>query len=473
MEEGGQAMRVVAAVAGLAVAVAAPFAAAGPGKKLLREFVEDNRIYEDERWQTYVRQVAERLLAQTRDAGKHYIVTVLDTADINAFVTGDRHVFVSRGLLAFLDSEDQLAAVLGHELAHEVARHARKRKASELAGKSLGLIAAVATGRGELLRDVANPVTALYGARYSREMELEADRLGTGYMVRAGYYPDAAFDVLERLADYEAFARKVGRKPGPYHRASSVFASHPRNDLRLHAAHRDAAGLWQPAAAEPIGDYWAMLEGLAYGDVAPTGIVREGTFYHGGLRVVLKFPAGWQVAAPQAEVVGTAPGGAAVGSIVVARHEPVRRKSPAEYVADVLHRDDVIGGEERDVNGAPAFVGEIDAAESNVQVQIIAVVHLRRNMFVFRGECGPDGDPDAFRAQFEETLAGLRPMTVADAKAANSRRVHVVVAEPGDSYEALAKTSSLRKLPADALRVLNGDYPYGEPTPGDFVKVVR
>lgn len=464
----------VAALAGLAFALAAPFAAAGSGEKLLRELVEDDRLYQDERWQEYVRQVAERLLAQTKDAGKAYTVTVLDASDINAFVTGDRHVFVSRGLLSFLDSEDQLAAVLGHELAHEVARHARKRKATELAGKSLGFIAAVATGRGELFRDVALPVTALYSAGYGREMELEADRLGTGYMVRAGYRPDAALDVLERLADNEAFARKVGRKPGPYHRASSVFASHPRNDLRLHAAHRDAASAWQAeTTSSPIADYWALLEGLAYGDVAPAGVVKGTTFYHGGLRVVIEFPSGWQVAAPQAQVTGTAPGGAAVASIVVARHEPVRRKTPTEYVTDVLRRDDVIGGEERDLNGTPAFVGEIDTAESNVQLQLIAIVHLRRSMFLFRGECGPEGDPQAFREQFEATLAGLRPMTVADAQAANSRRIHVVVAEPGDTYEALAKTSALSKFPADTLRVMNGDYPHGQPTPGDFVKVVR
>lgn len=466
-------MRTVAAVASLALALGVPSAAAGPGEKLLRELVEDDLIYQDERWQEYVRQVAERLLAQTKDAGKAYTITVLDGSEINAFVTGDKHVFVSRGLLAFLDSEDQLAAVLGHELAHEVARHARKRKASELAGKSLGFIAAVATGRAELLRDVAAPVTALYTADYSREMELEADRLGTGYMARAGYHPAAAFEVLERMADNQAFASKVGRRPGPYHRASSVFASHPRNDLRLHAAHRDAADAWRAEAAAPIADYWELLEGLAYGDVAAAGVVKETTYYHGGLRVVIEFPSGWQVAAPQAQVTGTAPGGSAVGSIVVARHEPVRRKSPAEYVTDVLRREDVIGGEERDLNGAPAFVGEIDTAESNVQLQLIAVVHLRRSMFLFRGECGPDGDPQAFREQFEATLAGLRPMTLADAQAANNRRIHVVSVEPGDTYEALAKTSALRKFAADTLRVMNGDYPHGQPTPGDFVKVVR
>ena len=468
-------MRIVAALAGIAAALAvviAPPAIAGQGKKLLKEYAADNRIYQDERWQTYVRQIAARLLAHTQDAGKVYEINVLDTADVNAFVTGDRHVFVSRGLLAFLETEDQLAAVLGHEIGHEVAHHHRKRRVTELAGKSLGAIAAFATRRGEIYRDVAVPVTALVGSGYGREMELEADRLGAEYMARAGYFPEATIEVIERLKAHEEFTKKMAEKQVSYH---GLFASHPRNDLRLHAVVDHARDLWQPSYAEPIGDYWAMLEGLAYGDVAASGVVRGETFYHGALRIAVPFPAGWQVAAPQGQpnVTGTAPGGAAVGSIVVSRHDPVRRKTPAEYVTDVLKRYDVVGGEERDINGAPAFVGEIDVAESNLQLQLIGAIQLRGNIFLFRGECGPQGDPAALRAQFEETLAALRPMTADDVQVANSRSIHLIVAKPGDTYADLAKETSLRRAPADYLRVLNGDYPHGEPNAGDFVKIVR
>lgn len=468
-------MRIVAALAGLATAVAAiaaPVAVAGQGKKLLEQFAADNRIYQDERWQAYVRQVAQRLLAQTEDAGKDYEINVLDTADVNAFVTGDRHVFVSRGLLAFLETEDQLAAVLGHEIGHEVAHHHRKRRVTELAGKSLGAIAAFATRRGEIYRDVAVPVTALVGSGYGREMELEADRLGARFMARAGYFPEATIEVIERLKAHEEFTKKTAEKEVSYH---GLFATHPRNDLRLHAVVDHARDLRQPDYAEPVGDYWAMLEGLAYGDVAATGVIRGETFFHGVLRIAVPFPAGWQVRAPkgQPNVSATAPGGVAVGSIVVSRHEPVRRKSPADYITDVLQRDDVVGGEEREINGAPAFVGEIDVAESNLQLQLLAAIQLRGSLFLFRGECGPEGDPEALRAQFEETLAALRPMTTADVQKANSRSIHVIVAKPGDTYEELAKGTSLRRAAADYLRVLNGDYPYGEPDAGDFIKIVR
>ena len=463
-------MRLLAAFLIFAIGLAAPPADAGQGKKRLKEYTEANRIYQDERWQRYVRDVAARLLAHTKDADKDYVITVLDAADVNAFVTGDRHMFVSRGLLAFLETEDQLAAVLGHELGHEVAHHVRKRRVTQLAGKSLGAVAAMVTRRGELYQDVAVPVTALWSSGYGREMELEADRLGAIYMARAGYYPEAVIDVITRLKAHEDFTKKTSDKTVSYH---GVFASHPRNDLRLHAVVDHARSLWQPTSAEPVGDYWEMLQGLAYGDVAAAGVVKDETFYHGALRVALTFPPGWMIGSPGAQVTASAPGGSAEGSIVAARHEPVPRKSPAEYVTDVLQRDDVKGGEEREVNGIPTFVGEIDTTDSNIQLQLIAVMQLRGNIFLFRGECGEEGDPETFRADFEQTLAGLRQMTAADVQIANSRSVEVIVAEPGDTYEALAKTSSLRSFPADRLRLLNGDYPYGEPRAGDLIKIVR
>ena len=89
------------------------------------------------------------------------------------------------------------------------------------------------------------------------------------------------------------------------------------------------------------------------------------------------------------------------------------------------------------------------------------------------GECGPQGDPAKFREQFEETLAGLRPMTAADVQLANSRHVKVLVAEPGQTYASLAQQTTLKSYPEEMLRLINADFPNGEPRAGDYVKIVR
>ena len=450
--------------------LAFPAGAAGAGEKMYREFVEEGQIYADERWQRYVRDIGARLLRHTTDAEREYHFHVLDGDEVNAFATGDAYIFVSRGLLAYLESEDQLAAVIGHEIGHVVGRHMRKRRLTNISGKLVGLAAAMATGRGELMRDVANPLTTLLVSGYGREMELEADQLGGEFMALAGYNPESIIETVWVLKDQQVFSKQVAAKAPTYH---GLTASHPRNDRRLHAAVEYARGMAPGETAEPLGDFWTLMDGLVYGDEASEGSVRDETYYHGGLRVVMPFPEGWSVTAPQTQVVGVAPGGKAEATITVTRHEMVKRRTPEEYVVKVLQRDDVEDGRELEINGAPAFIGEIDTSESNAQLQLIAVLYLRQDVFLLKGECGPQGDLERFRAQFEETLAALRPMTSDDVQELNSRRIEVVVAEPGATYADLATQTSLRSHPVETLRLLNADYPNGEPRAGDYVKLVK
>ena len=459
-----------ATLAGFACACIAPAANAGAGKDLYDEFVAENQLYPDERWQQYVRDIGARLLAHTPDHGKKYHFYVLDGNQVNAFATGDAYIFVSRGLLAFLNSEDQLAAVIGHEIGHVVGRHSRKRRTSEIAGKSLGMVAAFVTGRGELYRDVANPLTALITSGYGREMELEADHLGGEFMARAGYDPQAIIETVWVLKDQQVFSKQVAGKVPTYH---GLFASHPRNDQRLHSAVAYARTLSSQSYAEPSGDFWELMDGLAFGDEAATGLVDDETYYHSGLRVVIEFPEGWQVVAPKTQVIARAPGGKEEGSITVARHEFVKRKSPKEYVTDVLRRDDVMNGEELEINGAEAFIGEVDVGESDAQLQLLAVLYRRQDVFLFKAECGPEGDPAELREQFRQTLERLRQMSAEDLAVANGRRIEVIEAEPGQTYARLAERSSLASFPEDTLRLMNADYPHGEPTAGDYVKVVK
>lgn len=453
--------------------VVAVFAAhlghAGAGEKLYKEFVASNQLYPDERLQQYVSDIGERLLAYTPDAGKEYRFVVLDNDQVNAFATGDAHIFVSRGLLAFLQSEDELAAVIGHEIGHEVAHHVRRRKVTDIAGKSAGLIAAVLTGRGELMRDVANPLTTLAVAGFGREMELEADQLGGEYMARAGYDTQAIIASVWVLKDQQTFAKQVSKAPTSYH---GLYRSHPRNDKRLHEAVNRARSFSAHELAEPVGDFFGIINGLTFGDEAAGGMVKDETFYHGGLRVVLTFPEGWSVDMPGTQVVGQAPGGKADATITFSKQEPVRRKSPEEYVTDVLMRDDVTG-EETEIGEAEAYVGEIDVGESDTKLALIAVLYRNRDVYVFRGECGPKGDPESFREQFMATVEGLRPMTVEDLKLANNNRIEVIVAEPDQTYADLAARTSIKQHAVEVLRLLNADYPNGEPTAGDYIKVVR
>lgn len=443
---------------------------AGPGEKMYNEFVENGQIYADEALQEYVQALGERVLAHSPHANQEYHFTVLDSSQVNAFALPDAYIFLNRGLIAFLNSEEELAAVIGHEIGHVVGRHARKRRTADLFGKSTGMIAAILTGRGELY-DLSNAATATLVSGYGREMELEADRLGGEYLARAGYNPLAIIDVVQVLKDQELFSKQVANKPSTYH---GLFATHPKNDRRLHDAVAYAQELLPEEVVDPLGDFWGMMDGLTFGDQAAAGLVKDETYYHGGLRVVIEFPDQWLVTASQTQVMGRAPGGKDEASITVARHEPVKRKSPEEYVTEVLQRDDVATGAELEINGLEAYVGELEIEEDgDVKLSLIGVVYRGKNVFLFKGEAGEKGDPEAFRAAFSETLGKLRAMTAADVNMANSQRINVLVANPGDTYASLAPQSSIKRYAEETLRLMNGGHPNGEPRAGDYVKIVK
>ena len=459
----------------LSVAVATAFALAAfgalasPGSKMVKELEENGGFYDDERWQRYVREIGERLLAHSPDRGTKYHFYVLDGAILNAMAMPESHIFVSRGLIAYVRSEDELASVIGHEIAHITARHIRKRRLTDLLGKSVGIVSAIATGRGEL-NQLSNRLTSVVSSGYGREMELEADRLGAEYMARAGYNPAAVMDMLHVLMDQHLFDRQVAGRSTGYH---GLFASHPKQDKRLHDAVTYSQQFLPDELVEPVGDFWSLMNGLVYGDEAARGLVRDSTYYHSALRVVIEFPDKWQVGYSSSRVNGVAPGGAGVATISVMRHQPVKRKTPAKYVIDVLKRDDVTTGGEVEINGNEAYIGEVDTSSSNVQLGLIGVLYHRKDVFFFKGECGPNGDPQAFRQEFRATMNALRPMTQDDLKVANSQRIEVIVAKPGQTYAELAHNSPISEFPEETLRLLNGDHPNGEPRAGDYIKVVR
>ena len=454
------------------LALGAPFALAGAGEKMLREFQEAEQIYPDDRWQRYVQAIGDRLVAQSQDRGRQYHFHILEGEQVNAFTPGGGYVFISRGLLAYMQSEDQLAAVIGHEIGHVLARHVGKKKATHLAGKTLGIVAAIVTQRPELRRDVATPFTNLLISGHGRERELEADRIGAELLAKAGYDPNAIIDAVWVMKDQQQFAKQVAHKQVPYH---GLFASHPRNDLRLHEAVAHARSFQAREAAAPVDDFWALMDGLAYGDEAAAGLVRDGSFYHSGLRIVVRFPDDWAVSVlvSRNRVRAKAPGGAGDGDVTVAYHAKPKRGSPRKFVTDVLKRADLIGGEELRIGGQPAFIGELETSETGFALQLIGVIYHGRRAYLFKGTCGPDGDADRFRQAFREILEGLRVMTAQDMQTANARRVRVKIAEPGQTYAGLAQQSALGQHAQETLRLLNADYPNGEPRPGDPIKVVE
>lgn len=444
--------------------------AAGPGAKIYQELREKEQFYPEEAWQTYVTDIGERLLVSGGYDPKDFTFTVLDNPAVNAFATPDGFIFVNRGLLAYLRTEDELAGVIGHEIGHVLGGHGKNAKRNNFLTQVAGFLGSLATGTGAIW-DLTNTLSATMQSGYGRENELEADEYGATFLAQAGYSPHAMIDAIQVLKDHELFIKQVRNQPSVYH---GLFSTHPKNDKRLHELVQQAQHKLPDELAEPVGDFWSMMDGLVYGDEAATGLIKDGVYYHGALRVVVAFPDGWDVTNTSAEILGRAPGGTTEASIAVQRQSPpATPQSPEEYVTETLKRDDVENGVSSKINGYDAYVADIKIAGGESKARKIAIIYKTDSVYVFRGEVGPEGDPAAFEAQFKETLDSFRSMTAADLQVANAQRIKVIEATPGVSYKAIAAKSSLKNFSEETLRAINGHHPRGEPRPGDLIKTVQ
>lgn len=447
-----------------------PLQAAGPGAKMYQELREKEQFYPEQAWQDYVTRIGERLLRSGGYEPSDFTFTVLDNPAVNAFATPDGYIFVNRGLLAYLRSEDELAGVIGHEIGHVLGKHGKNARRNGFLTQVAGFLGALATGTGAIW-DLTNTLAVTMQSGYGRENELEADEYGAQFLASAGYSPHSMIDAIQVLKDHELFIKQIRNQPSTYH---GLFSTHPKNDKRLHELVQQAQHQMPEELAEPEGDFWELLDGMVFGDEAATGLIKDGVYYHGALRVVVAFPEGWDVTNTSAEILGRAPGGTTEASIAVQRQSaPATPQTPEQYVTETLKRDDVINGESTTLNGFPAYIGEIKIAGGDTKARRIAIVYKSDSVYVFRGEVGPQGQTEGFDDKFRKTLESFRAMTAADLQVANAQRIKVIEVRPGQTYAALAAKSSIKRFPEETLRAINGHHPRGEPRAGDLIKTVQ
>ena len=156
------------------------------GREMHQKILATTPIYKDKKLQQYVEQLGQKIVAVSDRPELTYHFTVIDKPDINAFAIPGGYIYINRGLLAYLNSEAQLAAVLAHEIAHVTARHSVRKESAMKGSNLLGIATILATGN-YILTDMSQLWSSAAVQGYGREMELEADQYGAVYMHRSGF----------------------------------------------------------------------------------------------------------------------------------------------------------------------------------------------------------------------------------------------------------------------------------------------
>jgi len=173
------------------------------GRKLAKGVTAELALVDEEPIQGRVRTIGGRLVAVCDRQELVYSFAVVQDSEVNAFALPGGYVFVNEGLVKKAGSDDELASVIAHELAHITARHAVKRYETSLGAHLLQLASLAASRQGAATRGLGVAVQAARLA-YARQDELEADRIAVRYLKRAGFNPTAMITMLERLRELQS-----------------------------------------------------------------------------------------------------------------------------------------------------------------------------------------------------------------------------------------------------------------------------
>ncbi len=204
------------------------------GEAISRKVEEEMTVVKDPALLERLDRIGERIASVAERKDLRYRFNIVEEEEPNAFALPGGPVYVTTGLMALVKSDDELGSVLGHEVGHIAARHIVKRIQGAV---GLQLLEILAAGTGATSNPRARQSMDLAFASimtaYSQQDELEADRLGTRYLKRAGYKPLAAVDFLTRLRDHTL-------KQPP--RRFSYFRTHPYFADRLRVVRSEATG---------------------------------------------------------------------------------------------------------------------------------------------------------------------------------------------------------------------------------------
>jgi predicted Zn-dependent protease len=446
------------------------------GREAHPQILKEYGAYDHPKLQAYVNELGQRLAKQSHRSTLEWHFTVLDSPEVNAFALPGGYVYVTRGIMAYLDSEADLAGVIGHEIGHVTARHGAQRATRQ---QTAGLVLENrgVSGAGEALGRVSQGVAAGYIASYSRDQELQADQLGAEYLARNRFNPQNMVDVIGVLKDQERFAADAAQAEG---RAAPSgrdwLASHPSNDQRLQEIRRIAEQARNASGAGGYGDdgrarYLQAIDGMTFGDSREQGVVRGRSFYHEPLGIALTAPEGWRIQnTPQAIVLAN---GAGDAGLMIQPAPAEAGRTPEEILRKAVQP--VQGRTEAAaVKAFPAthFTGTRKNAQGQAQpVELTVAVGPGERGYLLVYASKDAAALQRARAQLREAEASFRALGSADAAAAREWRLKTVP-YPRGGFAELAQRSPLPNAQAH-LRLINGVYGGGEVPAGQPVKVVE
>jgi len=374
-------------------------------------------IYPDSAIQRYVNSLGQMLARASERPNLPWSFTVVDDPIVNAFALPGGPIFVSRGILAHMNSEAQLVSVLGHEIGHVTAKHSVSQMSRQQL-LQIGMVGAMIV-QPELQQfgGVATQGLGLLFLKYGRDDETQADELGFRYMTAANYAPSEMvemFTTLERLSGGEnsrGTPEWLSTHPDPGNRVG-------KTKQRI-----KASGMAFANATVERDAFLRRMDGIVFGEDPRNGYFRQSAFIHPTLRFRFDFPSGWRMQNGAEQVIGASAQGDAQVALMLAGNV-----APQQALAKFVQQQGVQAGASSatPINGNGAAVGQFVAQnqDGSQLAGYIAYIQLDGTTYQLLA-ITPRAQIGAYDAVFRQTIGSFQRVT--DAQLLNVKAQHVRV----------------------------------------------
>lgn len=416
--------------------------------------------YDDEELTRYVREVGERVLANSDlrrpDTPPEFRETpftfrVLDSPVVNAFALPGGYVYVTRGLLAHANNEAQLAVVLGHEIGHVAARHASQRAFEQQLGQ-LVLVGGAIAGQellnlpGQDILNLGSTAAQLLFLSYSRGDERESDQLGVEYAAKAGYRAAEGsrfFQSLDRISQAHGggLPTWLSSHPDPGSREQRV--------LELAEAWKDAS----PQDRVGQNELYRAIQNMVVGEDPRQGFEEDGVFYHPELRFRFPVPRGFQVINQPTQVGMVDPDGKAVVIFSFAQQSSAAEAGRAFAGQQGIQ---VIESAPARSGGQTAYYVLADAQTEQGQIVRLLSYYVEHggNVFNFLAY-SLRTDFNSFQGEFQRTMQGFATLTEARYLNVQPARIEIVEAPRTAAFRTFLPSELPRGMSAEDFAIMN------------------
>lgn len=360
------------------------------GQEVDQEIVAQYGLYSDDALDTYFNAMSTEILQNSHMRGEdtderfkntEFIFRILDSPVVNAFALPGGYVYVTRGLMAHMNNEAQIAVVIGHEIGHVAARHASQRGLQQMIGQ-VAVIGGAILGQellglpGETILNLSGQAAQLLFLKHSRDHERESDQLGVEYAAKTGF---AAAEGAEFFTSLRRMSEQSGQS------LPNLLSTHPDPGEREEEIPRMAEDWREKGYDQQVYNdekYMNMIDGLIYGENPRNGFAEGGVYYHPDFEFLMSIPSEWHMINQPTQVIMVS---SAEDAVIIMRLDQ-ESSTARESVENFLSENEITTSDQGSANNAgnfPAYQANFEIAEGENELGV-NLYALEYNNQIFR-----------------------------------------------------------------------------------------